>query len=128
MKRWFIARMVEIEPGEIAPKVATYPNVNFRVWSKDGMAFGLGQLATNNLAQFNGDGDIRIIPDAALDNLLSSIPTATRAAMITALQDGGFNTSAIRTSWSLRQVLQHIKRQLQGDDVIDSGDVRDIEG
>jgi hypothetical protein len=38
MKRWFVARMVEVSPDEIGPKVATYPNVNFRIWSKDGFA------------------------------------------------------------------------------------------
>lgn len=127
MKRWFIARMVEVEPGEIVPKVATYARVNFRIWSKDGMDFCLGQLATSNLAQFSGDGDIRLIPDASLDNLLSSIPTATRNAMTTALTDGGFSVSVVRASWTIRQLLQHLKKQLQTDDVIDSGDVRDIE-
>ena len=88
MKRWFIARMVEVD-GEIMPKVATYPNVNHRTWSKDGFAFGLGQLATNNLTQFSGDTDIRLIPGAALDNALSTIPTATRQAMSAAHRLGG---------------------------------------
>lgn len=128
MKRWFIARMVEAEPGEIIPKVGTYPNVNYRVWSKDGFAFCLGQLATNNLAQFTGDNDIKLIPDASLDNVLSTIPTATRNAMITGLTNGGFSVTAVKNTWTIRQLLKHLKLQLQTDDVIDSGDVRDIEG
>ena len=127
MKRWFIARMVEVD-GEIMPKVATYPNVNHRTWSKDGFAFGLGQLATNNLTQFSGDADIRLIPDAALDNALSTIPTATRQAMSAALTDAGFNVSAVKNTRSVRQLLKHLKLQLQSDDDIESGDVRDIEG
>jgi len=127
MKRWFIARMVEIEPGEIAPKVATYNKVNYRIWQKPGFGFCLGQLSTNNLAQFSGDGDIRLIPDASLDNALSSIPAGTRADTLQALQDGGFNTEAVRASWTVGQMLRHPKRQLQADDVIDAGDVVDIE-
>lgn len=128
MKRWFIARMVEVEPGEVVPKVSTYPNVNHRIWSKDGFAFCLGQLATNNLTQFDGDNDIKIIPDAALDNLLSTIPLATRNAMITGLTNGGFDISAVKQTWSMRQLLKHLKLQLQDNDNLENADVRDIEG
>jgi hypothetical protein len=125
MKRWFIARMVEVSPDEWGPKVATYPNVNFRLWSKDGFAFGLGQLATNNLDQFTGDNDIKLIPDAALDNLLSSLSAQTRNNMRNGLEQGGFDITAVQNNWSFRQLLKHLKRQLQTDDNIESGDVRD---
>lgn len=127
MKRWFIARMVEVEPGEIVPKVATYNRVNFRVWSKDGIAFCLGQLATNNLSQFNGDPDIHIIPDAALDNMLNTIPTSTRNAMTAALTAAGFSLTGVQGTWAVRRLLKHLKLQLQSDDNIESGDVRDVE-
>ena len=127
MKRWFIARMVEEEPGSDSwvPKVGMYPNVNYRIWSKDGFAFALGQLGTNNIDQFDGDNDIRLIPDAALDNLLSSLSQATRTAMQNGLTNGGFDISAVKNTWSFRQLLKHLKLQLQADDNIESGDVRD---
>jgi hypothetical protein len=128
MKRWFIARMLEVEPGEIVPAVAQYLNVNYRIWSKDGFAFCLGQLATNNLDQFTGDADIKLIPDAALDNMLSTLPVATRNAMQSNLTAGGFDVSAVKNTWTIRQLLKHLKLQLQSDDNIESGDVRDIEG
>jgi hypothetical protein len=128
MKRWFVARMVEDGPGNIVPKVSMYPNVNMRVWSKDGFAFGLGQLATANLTPLQADPDIRLIPDASLDNLLSTIPTQTRQEMITGLTNAGFNVTAVKNTWTFRQLLQHLKLQLQADDNIESGDVRDIEG
>ena len=128
MKRWFVARMVQIGPDEIGPKVATYPNVNFRVWSKDGFAFGMGQLATNNLTPLLADPDIRLIPDASLDNLLSTIPTQTRQEMITGLTNGGFDVTAVKNTWTFRQLLKHLKLQLQADDNVEAGDVRDIEG
>jgi hypothetical protein len=102
--------------------------VNFRVWSKDGFAFGLGQLATNNLTPLLADPDIRIIPDASLDNLLSTIPTQTRQEMIAGLTNAGFGVSAVKNTWSIRQLLKHLKLQLQNDDNVEAGDVRDIEG
>jgi hypothetical protein len=130
MKRWFIARMVEEEPGTDSwvPKVMMYPNVNARYWSKDGFAFALGQLGTNNLTQFDGDNDIRIIPNAALDNMLNTIPTSVRNAMTNGLTTAGFNLQGVTGTWSVRRLLKHLKLQLQADDDIESGDVRDIEG
>jgi hypothetical protein len=130
MKRWFIARIVEEEPGSgtWVPKVALYPNVNYRGWSKAGYAFFMGQLATNNIDRFAGDNDIRIIPDAALDNALSTLPTAVRQDLINGLTNAGFNIAEVKNTWSVRQLLKHLKLQLQTDDNIESGDVRDIEG
>jgi hypothetical protein len=130
MKRWYIARMVEEEPGSNSwvPKVALYPSVNFRGWSKDGFAWSFGQLATNNAAQFTGDADIKLIPDASLDNLLSSLSATTRNNMRANLEAGGFDIAAVQNNWSFRQLLKHLKLQLQTDDDIENGDVRDIEG
>jgi hypothetical protein len=48
--------------------------------------------------------------------------------MITGLTNGGFDVSAVKTTWTFRQLLKHLKLQLQADDNIESGDVRDIEG
>lgn len=128
-KRWFIARMGDYEnDGSRVPKVAIYPNVNYRLWSRPGFDFCLGQLASNNLDQFSADPDIKLIPDSGLDNELSSLPAAVKNAMQTQLQAGGFNISAVRNAWSVRQLLKHLKLQLQSDDNIESGDVPDVEG
>ncbi len=129
MKRWFIARMGDYEnDGGLSPKLTVYPNVNYRIWSKPGFGFCFGQLATNNLDQFAGDNDIRLIPDSGLDNAISSIPANLRNAMQAQLADAGFDMSAVRLTWTLRQLLKHLKVQLDNDDNIESGDVRDIEG
>ena len=126
MKRWFIARMGDYEnDGANVPKVAIYPGVNFRMWSRPGFAFCLGQLAAQDLTALQADPDIKLIPDAALDNALSSIPKTTRDAMVAQLTDAGFDVSAVRTTWSVRQLLKRLKLQLQTDDNIESGDVRD---
>ena len=128
MKRWFVARMVDIGGGEIVPKVATYANVNYRVWSKDGFSFGFGQLATNNVSQFDGDADIRIIPDAALDNTWSTVPQATRNAVQNYLTNAGFTFTGLNNQSTIREILQHLKGQLQADNNVESGDVVDVEG
>lgn len=126
MKRWFIARMGDYEnEGTLVPKTNLYA-CNTRVWSKAGFAFCLGQLGASDLTAISADPDIKLIPDAALDNQLSTIPTATRNAMITGLTNGGFNIQAVRNTWSIRQLLKHLKLQLQIDDNIESGDVRDL--
>jgi hypothetical protein len=128
MKRWFVARMGDYDPndpGTLVPKVGVYTNVNYRLWSRAGFAFCMGQLATDNLDQFAGDNDIRLIPDAALDNLLSSLSPATRTEMQNGLTAAGFDVSAVKQTWSFRQLLKHLKLQLQSDDNIESGDVRE---
>ena len=126
MKRWFIARMGDYEnDGALVPKTNLYPAVNTRIWTRPGFAFCLGQLAAASLTALQADPDIKLIPDAALDNALSSIPKTTRDAMVAQLTGAGFDVSAVRTTWSVRQLLMNLKRQLQTDDNIESGDVRD---
>lgn len=126
MKRWFIARMGDYEnDGTNVPKTNLYPAVNTRTWTRPGFGFCLGQLAATSLTALQADPDIKLIPDAALDNALSSIPKTTRDAMVVQLTAGGFDVSAVRTTWSVRQLLKHLKLQLQTDDNIESGDVRD---
>jgi hypothetical protein len=126
MKRWFIARMGDYEgDGSLVPKTNLYP-CNTRIWSKAGFAFCLGQLGAADLTAISADPDIRLIPDASLDNLLTSIPAGVRSSMIVGLTNGGFDVSAVKSSWSIRQLLKHLKLQLQADDNIESGDVRDL--
>lgn len=128
MKRWFIARMGDWENnGTLGPKLTVYTNVNYRLWSKPGVAFCLGQLASNNIDQFAGDPDIKLIPDAALDNTISTLSAEMLRNMRDQLIAGRFDVSAVKNTWSFRQLLKHMKRQLQTDDNIESGDVPDVE-
>jgi hypothetical protein len=97
-----------------------------RIWSAPGMAFCVGQLGTKDLTGLSSDPDIRLIPDAALDNLLTAIPAAVRSQMIVALTEGGFDVSTVKGSWSIRDLLKHLRRQIDARDDIESGDVRDL--
>jgi hypothetical protein len=123
MKRWFIARMVEIAPDEWAPQVAAHAGVNWRAWSKDGFGFALGQLAASDLTAIAADPDIKLIPDAALDNTLNSLSSATRTALTNNLAAAGFDIAAVRNTWTVRRLLQHLKLQLQADNDVDAGAV-----
>lgn len=130
MKRWFIARMVEEEPGSgsYVPKVAAY-GANYRVWSKDGFGWGFGQLAARNLTAMQADPDIMIFPDAVLDMTWGSVPSATRTAVRTKLEGAGFVYSGITTGWTIRQILVKLLQQLQPAlNSVEQGDVVDIEG
>lgn len=125
MKRWFIARMVEIAPDEWAPAVAAHAGTNWRAWSKDGIGFALGQLAAPDLTAISADPDIKLIPDAALDNTLSSLSGAARTALTNNLTAAGFDVDAVRNTWTIRRLLQHLKLQLQTDNDVDAGSIRE---
>ena len=128
MKRWFAARLGFYDPEDSntrVPKVEVYTRVNYRIWSAPGFAWCFGQLATDNVSQMDGDNDIYLLPDASLDNAVSTIPNNVRNTMNTRLQAAGFDTSAIKLSWTIRQVMQYLKGQIQSDNDVESGDVRE---
>ena len=126
MKRWFIARMGDYDgDGSRVPATNKYA-CDTRVWSTPSIAFCVGQLGAASLTGINTDPDIKLIPDAALDNLLSTIPTATRQAMITGLTAGGFDVSDVKNTWTFRALLKHLRFQIDARDDIESGDVSDL--
>jgi hypothetical protein len=128
MKRWFIARMGDYEgDGSRVPATNKYP-CNTRIWSHPTKNWCLGQLAIADLTQAQADPDIFIIPDAALDNAVSTIPTQVRNTMLTRLQNAGFETAGIKTVWTIRQVLIYLMQQIQPAlNSVEQGDVKDIE-
>lgn len=78
---------------------------------------------TINHAVLRGDPDIDDMPDFPLDGKVSSINTATKNAMITALQKRGFDTSAISSTEGYRETLQTVARQRDPNFNIDNFDV-----
>jgi len=64
-----------------------------------------------------------------MDNAISTFPVAVRNNMKTKLEAAGFLFTAVKTTWTVRQLLVYLMKQLQpGLDSVESGDVRDIEG
>lgn len=126
MKRWFIARMGDYEnDGGLTPAAIKYP-CNLRIWSKPGFGWCFGQLAAADLTGINADPDVYVLPDGALDMLVSAIPAGVRTTMTNKLQAAGFATSAIKNTWSLRQVLVYLLQQLQPAlSTVEQGDVQD---
>lgn len=128
MKRWFIARVGDYEgDGALVPKVNLY-ECNSRVWSKAGFGWCFGQLAAKDLTPLQADPDIFLIPDGAMDNAISTFPVAVRNNMKTKLEAAGFLFTGVKTTWTVRQLLVYLLKQLQPTlDTVESGDVRDIE-
>ncbi len=128
MKRWAIARMGDYDgDGALTPAFNRHP-CNSRIWSKPGFGWCIGQIAASNLTAINADPDIFVIPDGAMDNALSSFPVATRNNMQTKLTAAGFSYAGVKGTWTVRQLLVFLAKQLQPAlDSVEAGDVRDIE-
>ena len=128
MKRWAICRVGDCEnDGTLVPKFNVY-NCNSRIWTKAGFGWCIGQIAAPSLTAINADPDIYIIPDGAMDNAISTFPVATRNAMKTRLEAAGFEFASVKTTWTVRQLLVHLAKQLQpAINSVEDADVRDIE-
>ena len=135
MKRWFLAKLdfyeePENEGGALVPKTNLHTTsnggpINTRIWSRPGFGWCFGQLATDTLTSMNADPDIYILPDASLDISWSTVPSGKRTEVKNRVADAGFNFTGIKTSNTIREILQHLKKQVQIDDDIESGDVKD---
>jgi hypothetical protein len=143
MKRWFIARMGDYEgDGSRVPATNKYrpngqpkadllndPTVPSRVWSKQGFNWCFGQLATSDITTMQADPDIFILPDGAMDMELSAIPGGTRTTMRNRLEAAGFSFTGVQWTWSIRQLLVFLVKQLQPNiGTVEQGDVQDVTG
>lgn len=126
MKRWAIARMIDDGAGGIESAFNRYP-CNTRIWSKSGFAWCFGQIATADLTPFNADPDIYVLPDGVMDMTVGQIPAGTRTILRTKLEAGGFTFVDVKTSWTIRQLLNYIKGQLDPAGTVEAGDVIDKE-
>lgn len=141
MKRWMVCRMGDYEnEGTRVPATNKYkpdgtlrvdllndPTAPSRVWSKPGFNWCFGQVAAGDMTAMQADPDIIILPDATLDAAFSSLPLAVRNAAITRVTNAGFDTSAIKSVWTIRQILLHLLKQLQPAlNSVEQGDVADV--
>jgi hypothetical protein len=141
MKRWFIARMGDYEnEGTLVPATLKYrpsgqlradllndPAVPSRVWSKPGFGWCFGQLAVADITLLQADPDIYILPDGAMDMSVGSIPAGVRTTMRTRLENAGFVFTDVKTSWTVRQLLVYLLKQIQPPlNTVEQGDVIDV--
>ena len=126
MKRWAICKLGEYEgeDGGIVPKFNIYTQ-NSRIWSKQGFNWCFGQFSAPSLTAMQDDPDVYILPDGVMDMSVGSIPLAIRNNMKTKLESAGFVFSAVKTSWTVRQLLNYLAAQLQPGIDVESGDVKD---
>ncbi len=60
---------------------------------------------------------------------VGSIPAGVRTTMRTRLESAGFVFTGVKTSWTVRQLLQYILQQVQpAINTVESGDVADVAG
>lgn len=80
-------------------------------------------VATDKHSTLRADPDIDALPDYPLDGKVSSINTATKNAMIAALQRRGFRTDDVSNTDGFRDLVQSIGRQRDPAFNVDNFDV-----
>lgn len=119
MKRWFVARLgfyeePEDQGGSQVPKILAYPNtLMLRQWTRPGLNFAFGRMATDNVAQFAADNDVYVLPDTVMDMSVGSIPVAVRNTMKARFEAAGFQYANVKTAWTVRQLLRYLSDQVQ---------------
>lgn len=69
-------------------------------------------VAGNDLTGVLGDSAIEALPDLTLDSKLSTLTTAQRNRLLTALSNRGVSTSGLTTQSTLRDVLRRVGTHL----------------
>lgn len=125
MKRWVVCKKVLID-GAYAPAVDRHTG-NYRCWSKDGASWMFCQIGIQDLTPVRDDPDCHVVPDVSFDLKLSALPAETRTAMRSKLQALGVTDySQVLTTWTIRQFLRWLGRQLQPTMDPERGDVTDF--
>lgn len=137
-KRYYVSKIIGdgSEENPFRPKIAEYPVnwVGSIATEEDPTSPNYGKplhtscfvlVNTVNHALLRNDVDLDNLPDFPLDGKVSSINTATKNAMITALQKRGFDTSEISNTEGYRDTLQTIARQRDPNFNIDNFDVEE---
>lgn len=128
MKRWAICRMVwnaEGDPGW-EPAIAKY-RANWRIVHKGSPSWVLCQFSTDDITQIGSDTDIKVFPDATLDMQFGSFGPVVRNALLTRLADAGFETSGIKQTTTIREILNLLGRQIDPTFNCEAGDVPELE-
>jgi len=112
------------DDGSNSPKIAMY-TPTWRSWSKPGFGFAFVQFASNDVTVINADPDIYVLPDGAMDMSVGSIPAAIRNTIKTRLEAAGLTFADVKTSWTVRQLLNYIARQIQTGIDVEVGDIPD---
>lgn len=105
------------EESPYRPKVADYPKINWSAvvsHNPDGTlkfpwAFVIVK-AIDHTALL-ADNQIKALPDISLDLTVGDLPAGVRNALNTALTNFGIDTSPVKLSTTIRQVLRYLGRK-----------------
>jgi hypothetical protein len=126
MKRWAIAKLGDWEDdGSISPKLSLYP-CNRSNWTKQGFGWAFCKFSAKDLTAIQADPDIYVLPDGVMDMSVGSIPTNVRNTMKTRLEAAGFVFTDVKTTWTVRQLLNYLAQQIQPEANVESVDVADL--
>jgi len=113
MKRWCICRVGEYEEAGVRmPKVGLYTEKR-KTYPHPTKEWALCRFGIADLTPVQADPDIYLIPDGALDMTISNIPIAQRNALKNWLEARGFVFTDVKTSWTVRQLINYLAGQLQ---------------
>jgi hypothetical protein len=84
------------------------------------------QFAAADLTAIQADPDIYVMPEGVMDMSVGSIPANVRNTMRTRLEAAGFVFTDVKTTWTIRQLLNYLGGQIFANFNCEAGDVRDV--
>ena len=127
MKRWGVCKMT-YDPvnQENVSAISKYDNVAWRIFHTTGRNWVLIQFAAADLTEIQADPDIYVMPEGVMDMSVGSIPANVRNTMRTRLEAAGFVFTDVKTTWTIRQLLNYLGGQIFANFNCEAGDVRDV--
>lgn len=117
--------MIAEEDGFV-PAVNKFGGINYRIIHLGTRDWVLMQIAAQDMTPINDDPDCIVLPDLTLDTTWGQLPANVRNDVTSRLTGAGFDTADIKTSTTVRQLLNYLGRQIDLNFDCERGDVRDL--
>lgn len=124
MKRWAVCKMREVAPSEWEPAIAAH-DCAWRIIHLGLPVWVLCQFAATSITAISNDVNIKILPDLTYDTTWGTLNSAARNKAINELQGAGFTTTGIKTTSTIREVLNYIGQQIDPNFNCEAGDVKE---
>lgn len=119
MRRYYLCPMIGsgTEESPYRPKIANFSNVNWTAivsHNPDGtlkLPWAFVIVRAVDHTTILADSQIKALPDISLDLTVGDLSAAVRNAMNNALTNFGIDTSPVKMSTTIRQVLRYLGRK-----------------